>query len=216
MNISKITNSLEIGSFSINQDFLKPKIYKKPKKEILLQSNLININYLISDNELNKKNCHVYFFCVDDEVFKIGASQSSVIDNMNYYVERAISGGFSPTRFTCHMLIYASLKNNKKVKVHAITYDNVNVSIKNLDSETSEDIELSAKNLEAICIKQFLDKNGFYPEWNLQERGQEYPEKIYQLMNSYREFRKNDNHSLTENNNELISHFRRCKDYNLV
>ena len=216
MNISKITNSLEIGSFSINQDFLKPRIYKKPKKEILLQSNLININYLISDNELNKKNCHVYFFCVDDEVFKIGASQSSIIDNMNYYVERAISGGFSPTRFTCHMLIYGSLKNNKKVKVHAITYDNVNVSIKNLDSETSEDIELSAKNLEAICIKQFFDKNGFYPEWNLQERGEKYPEKIYRLMNSYREFRKNKNHSLTENNNELISHFRRCKDYNLV
>ena len=139
-----------------------------------------------------------------------------ILDNMNYYVERAIAGGFSPTRFTCHMLIYGSLKNNKKVKVHAITYDSVNVNIKNLDSETPENIELSAKNLEAICIKQFLDKTGFYPEWNLQERGQEYPEKIYQLMNSYREFRKNDNHSLTEYNNELISHFRRCKDYNLV
>ena len=33
MDISEITNSSEVGSFSINQNFLKPKIYKKPKKE---------------------------------------------------------------------------------------------------------------------------------------------------------------------------------------
>ena len=114
------------------------------------------------------------------------------------------------------MLIYGSLKNKKKVKVHAITYDKVNVSIKTLFSESKENIDLSAKKLEHICIKQYFKKNKNYPVWNLQESGQEYPKEIFQLMNSYREFRKNKNHSLTQDNVELIKKHSFEFDYNSI
>ena len=83
----------------------------------MLQSNLINLEYTTSTEIFSKKNSHVYFFCVNDKIVKIGASESSIKDNMNYYVQRAIEGGFSPTRFMCHMLIYAHLKLQNEIKI---------------------------------------------------------------------------------------------------
>ena len=165
---------------------------------------------------ISKKNSHVYFFCVNDKIVKIGASESSIKDNMNYYVQRAIAGGFSPTRFMCHMLIYANLKLQNEIKIHAITYKNVDVRIKDLDSISQQNVGLSSKDLEQICIKQYYDKYNEYPEWNLQEQSKGYPEEILELINSYREFRKKKKHSLHNNNDELISHFRRCENYNLM
>tara|TARA_B000000565_G_C23640876_1_gene322709 strand:+ start:52 stop:702 length:651 start_codon:yes stop_codon:yes gene_type:complete len=216
MKISEVTNAFEVGKFAINAEFLKSKKYKKKPKKILLQSNLINLEFTIGTEIFSKKNSHVYFFCVNDKIVKIGASESSIKDNMNYYVQRAIVGGFSPTRFMCHMLIYANLKLQNEIKIHAITYKNVDVRIKDLDSISQQNVGLSSKDLEQICIKQYYDKYNEYPEWNLQEQSKGYPEEILELINSYREFRKKKKHSLHNNNDELISHFRRCENYNLM
>ena len=216
MKISEVTNAFEVGKFTINAEFLKSKKYKKKPKKILLQSNLINLEFTIGTEISSKKNSHVYFFCVNDKIVKIGASESSIKDNMNYYVQRAIAGGFSPTRFMCHMLIYAHLKLQNEIKIHAITYKNVDVRIKDLDSISLQNVGLSSKDLEQICIKQYYDKYNEYPEWNLQEQSKGYPEEILELINSYREFRKKKKHSLHNNNDELISHFRRCENYNLM
>tara|TARA_B100001057_G_scaffold396112_1_gene405839 strand:- start:1086 stop:1736 length:651 start_codon:yes stop_codon:yes gene_type:complete len=216
MKISEVTNAFEVGKFAINSDFLKSKKYKKNPKKILLQSNLINLSYIKDKEIISKKNSHVYFFCANDKIVKIGASETSIKDNMSYYVERAIAGGFSPTRFMCHMLIYAHLKLQNEIKIHAITYQNIDVEIKDLDSVSPQNVGLSSKDLEQICIKQYYNKCNNYPEWNLQEQSKEYPEKIFELMNSYREFRKKKKHSLHNNNEELISHFRRCENYNLM
>tara|TARA_B100000575_G_C22867163_1_gene506326 strand:+ start:47 stop:697 length:651 start_codon:yes stop_codon:yes gene_type:complete len=216
MKISEVTNAFEVGKFTINAEFLKSKKYKKKPKKILLQSNLINLEFTIGTEISSKKNSHVYFFCVNDKIVKIGASESSIKDNMNYYVQRAIAGGFSPTRFMCHMLIYAHLKSQNEIKIHAITYKNVDVRIKDLDSISQQNVGLSSKDLEQICIKQYYDKYNEYPEWNLQEQSKGYPEEILELINSYREFRKKKKHSLHNNNDELISHFRRCENYNLM
>ena len=131
MNISDVTNAKKIGEFYINQAFLKTRDYKRPPKIKLLQTNLINLDFASKENIddfLNAKQCHVYFFCCDEIIYKIGGSNSSIIDNLDgYYVNQAISGNFSPSRFFCHMKIFANLKSGKKVDAWVINYENVDV-----------------------------------------------------------------------------------------
>ena len=160
MKISEVTNAFEVGKFAINSDFLKSKKYKKTPKKILLQSNLINLSFIKDKEIISKKNSHVYFFCANDKIVKIGASETSIKDNMSYYVERAITGGFSPTRFMCHMLIYAHLKLQNEIKIHAITYQNIDVKIKDLDSVSPQNVGLSSKDLEQIYLpkNKLIDK----------------------------------------------------------
>ena len=62
MKISEVTNAFEVGKFAINAEFLKSKKYKKKPKKILLQSNLINLEFTIGTEIFSKKNSHVYFF----------------------------------------------------------------------------------------------------------------------------------------------------------
>ena len=216
MNISEVSNAFKVGDFKINNQFLKQRSYKKIPKQPLLQTNLIEIEFTIEKTIKEKKNCHVYFFCVNGIIHKIGGSNMSVEDNLDYYVNQAITGGFSPSRFNCHMLIYGSLKNNKEVSVHAITYDNINAVVKELNGRREHSLGLNSEELERICKNIYKNSQNKYPDWNLQEDGDTYSDDVLALMNSYREFRKNKKHKALESNLDLIAHFRRCEDYNFV
>ena len=220
MNISDVTNAKKIGEFYINQAFLKTKDYKRPPKIKLLQTNLINLDFASKENIddfLNTKQCHVYFFCCDEIIYKIGGSNSSIIDNLDgYYVNQAISGNFSPSRFFCHMKIFANLKSGKKVDAWVINYENVDVFVKNLNDEKKYNVGLNAEELERICKEQHEEFEKKDPEWNLQEDGRSYPKEIQELMDSYKFLRSKKKTKAREDNIELISHFRRCENYNLV
>ena len=53
MKITEVTNSIKVGDFKINRKFLEIKDYKKEKKDPLLQTNLIDIDFS-TENEISK------------------------------------------------------------------------------------------------------------------------------------------------------------------
>ena len=219
MNISYVTNAIKVGDFEINKKFLKPKEYKKKQKEILFQTNLINLRFTLDKDILSKKICHVYFFCCNDKIFKIGGSNSSIEDNLeNFYINQAISGGFSNSRFLCHIKIYTYLKKGYKLSAHAITYDDVKANIKELNKTGSHIVGLDSRSIEGILKDIYFKKEKKYPEWNYQENKKEYSSdvKMYNLMTNYKTLRDKKKSKALLNNHLLISHFRRCKNYNLV
>ena len=222
MKITEVTNSIKVGDFKINRKFLEIKDYKKEKKDPLLQTNLVDIDFS-TENEiskiLKKKICHVYFFCCDENIYKIGGSNSSIKSNLkDYYIDQAISGGFSNSRFFCHLKIYANLKAGKKVTAWVITYNNVDVEVKDLKNKKLYNVGLNAEELERICKEQYHKIEKKDPKWNLQEGGRSYPTDVQKLMDSYKSLRAKKKHKakVVGANRDLLSHFRRCKNYNLV
>ena len=92
------------------------------------------------------------------------------------------------------------------------------MNIKELNKTGSHIVGLDSRSIEGILKDIYFKKEKKYPEWNYQENKKEYSSdvKMYNLMTNYKTLRDKKKSKALLNNHLLISHFRRCKNYNLV
>lgn len=129
----------------------------------------------------------VYFLLADDVIMKIGqtSDKNGIRGCMSWYCNAGFDSTGMP-RFTCSWLIRELLDQGKRVEVALQSQEPMTIQTNGLFSSEYASVQLSAKAMEALCLKQFHDAEGRYPEWNFQERRAEIPSHIYTAYGNYK------------------------------
>lgn len=149
-----------------------------------LHKKLWKIHWLYPKSEIKKDNARIYFIVVNDQIMKIGASESKggIVSTFSFY-ENSLRGSPSLRSFGVHYLITNELMDNNKVQISCKWYDKVKLETPILGLLTNKInyVYPSIKQIEKLHINEFYDIYGFYPEWNFQEQGKMFPKYIRDL-----------------------------------
>ena len=181
MNISEVKKTIRVGEIVMGS-----KKYK-------------GNNYVFYDTALgfiydknfpkklkNKYVALVYIFVVNGIIYKIGQSScktgiSSCIGN---YLK---SGQDDPgiNRFAINWFIRDEIKKGNKVEVFMIYKDLIETEIPGLFEDEINEVAISAKKMEELCLKQYFKREDCYPEWNYQESRRALPSVITSAFGEY-------------------------------
>ena len=159
-------------------------------------NNLIKITNKIDDLELLKSNAgRVYLIVIDEEIVKIGGSESKggILSTFSFYCG-AMAGGPSLRTFGCMYLMREALDQGKKVEIYLIKTTMMPVEVENLTGKVKVMASVSFKYIEDACKAEWLENNEELPAWNFQERAEQWDSNItyYRANRSeYRELIKN-------------------------
>ena len=193
MNISKINKVDKVGHFQL----IKPENTGKFTKKGHLHFAMIEYKRTYKGKrKLSHRALVIYFICVNDEVQKIGYTNSTLTSATSLYGKGAMTGDPGPNRFCLHLEIYKFLKKGKKVDFYCRWFDQKFEAL--LDGVFKNDGKenvlsfLNAVDIENYVKKKFEKSSGL-PEWNLQEQSEGYSrraKKLYGLYNSLPDIRK--------------------------
>ncbi len=128
----------------------------------------------------NKGRC--YFIIVNDTLYKIGYSDcdNGIKGTIDAYRNNGNAGRPSDRTHGIHKLIAIELLKGNKVEFYFTPIKESIVILKTMDGETKniEGVSCSGKILEKENISIFLEKEGKFPIWNLQEAGTAWPKHI--------------------------------------
>jgi len=146
------------------------------------------------DNKVLKDNSgRIYLIISDGIIMKIGGSQSKggIKSTLSFY-QGGMQGGPSIRTYGIHILLKEELEKDKKVEIYMITSQRARMKVKGLFSE--EEMEVSAfKDMEDKCKKDYVEREGTYPPWNFQEKGEPWRQDILQGLNLHDSKRKSLN-----------------------
>lgn len=182
MLINKITDATFVGSI-VESD----KIYKGSKYVLYKKKLKVKYDEKIEANKLHKKCLAiVYFFCVNDKIVKIGqtSGKGGIKDCLNFYCG-AGQDDPGPNRFTINALIREQLKINNKIDLYIKYIEPCKVKIQGINRSHSVFTPVSAKCLEEVHLKDYIELEGRYPEWNYQELGESIPPHIFEKYTFY-------------------------------
>lgn len=175
MQISQVKTAFKIadvefieGSTKLNFNYLK----------ILKDEN----NNLLDQSILTENVARVYLIVVDGEIKKIGGSQDKggIKGTLSIYRDGGVKGRPSIRSFGVWYFLYYTILEGKKIEFYMIYQENFEKEVKGLFGlKKVKNASISYKFIEQCCIEDYLNaKNGKYPEWNVQERGMDWPEEI--------------------------------------
>lgn len=134
------------------------------------------------------KDARVYLIVVDEEIFKIGASESAkgFKETIGAYRNSGNSGNPSDRTYGIHIFVTEQLLLGKKVEFYGYYAEAISQTIPDMNGNKHvKMLTPPAKELEAICIKEYqaFQKNNFgikdaFPVWNLQEAHKKWPDYI--------------------------------------
>lgn len=152
------------------------------------QDNLIQFNKVLTPKEMSNKQGRIYFFVemVDDEITKIlkigkSSDKSGLNGTIGCYVN-ALSGTPGQNRFCMHHMIYDKLKDGFKIKVYVRFVESITKMVNGLFSEVEMEIPLDVTYIEQLCLNDYKELFGNFPDWNFMERGEKLP---IDLMESF-------------------------------
>ncbi len=121
----------------------------------------------------------VYLLISDGVIKKIGYSQDrgGIQGTLTSY-QGGMGGRPSIRTMGIHLLLNAEVELGRNVEVYMILADKQSMKVKGLFGE--KDIPVSPTiEMEGLCKQDYLDREGRYPEWNIQEtQGTEWPDWI--------------------------------------
>ncbi len=162
--------------------------FKIADVEYVENSTKLNFKYLdnltdennkpLPKNILTKNLSRVYIIVVDGEIKKIGASQDKggMKGTLNIYRDGGIKGRPSIRSFGVWYLLYHSIIRGKKIEFYMIYHEDFKSDIKGLFGlHKVGNASISCKLIEECCIKDYRSKETYFPEWNIQEQGMDWP-----------------------------------------
>lgn len=186
MKITEVPNILRVGEIVYSE-----KEYTG-KKHVLYRHPL-KLNYDSNfPKKMRKKHISIcYMFCKNDEIEKIGQSSGTngIEGCMGFYVR---SGQDDPgiNRFAVNWIIREELEKGNKIDLYMIYMDLIEIEVPGLFRPERILTPVSAKGMEQVCLKQYKEVEGCYPEWNYQERQKELPDIIHEVYGQYKIDRK--------------------------
>lgn len=148
---------------------------------------LLSCRWYIDKNIQNQNNSRIYFIVVDDIIKKIGGSgcKGGIKSTLSFY-NSANQGKPSISRFGIQKLIIESLEKNKIVDVYLMFIDSVEINIQGLNEIKKCKVNISFKEMESLCIDDYVKIERCYPEWNYQESGNPWPKVIQESYIKHR------------------------------
>ena len=142
----------------------------------------------IGRNLLRDTRGRCYSIVVDSKIYKIGGSDDAKgIGSIAGYLS---GNGGSPSPRTCgiHYYIAQELFNKHEVSLWCIWAPNVQVNLLGLSTEDNinSSVSIRSKELEKICLENYMERTGRLPRWNMQEAGRsnDWPPIIMKICNS--------------------------------
>lgn len=185
MNISEIEDAIFIGRISNCE-----KSYSGSKP--VFYQNKLKVNYSrdLPKGMVNKHLSIVYFFCVNDVIYKIGqtSGKSGIKGCLGFYCN---AGQDDPgqNRFTINALIRERLGENDKIDVYIKYMEPIEVEVSGIFEIHNIVVPVSAKCLEEVHLKEYRTIMGSNPPWNFQESGVPIPSHINEGFARYRKMR---------------------------
>ncbi|MFN4073762.1 MAG: hypothetical protein ACK4G4_10185 [Thermus sp.] len=170
MNISEVKTAKRVGEF------------------VLVDGSRLGFewDHSFSSNERRSPNPRVYLFTVNGVIYKIGGSESKggILSTLNFYIN-ARSGSPGPSRFVTYGLIFRELSLGNRVEVYLISSPGTRMKVCGL-FDCEEELEVYPfRASERRCLDDYRKKTGEFPPWNFKERGEEYPEDLYNEFLDY-------------------------------
>ena len=165
MNINQVTNAVRFGKFIRNPKSTKANL-------------AIEWDSARSEQELKDDAGRVYILCVNGEIMKIGGSQgkNGIKSTMTFYTG-GNTGKPSIRSFGINLLILREIDKGNLVEVFMISSKQVLAPVKGLFKQVT--LPVSAfKEMESKCVKDFVDSEGCFPDWNYQESGKAWESDI--------------------------------------
>ena len=120
-----------------------------------------------------------YFIVVDDYIYKIGFSDSKGgIRNTWSSYKNGNGGRPSDRTYGIHHFIDKTLIDNKKIEIYFLINNTIKVQVPTMFDYQEVEDSVSGKHIEELCLKQYKEKCGSYPKWNLQENNESWPDWI--------------------------------------
>lgn len=156
-----------------------------------------NLELIRDSSFTDNKDCvYVYYFLVDDEVYKIGQSSAKggfIQGCLSFYL-KAGNDDSGPNRFAINYLIREELAQGKTVEVYVQPFmpaKSPEQTVNGINRQHKLKTKFDAKECEKCCINDYLSSsNNTYPKWNFQEAGLQVPKKVDTAFNQYRTNRK--------------------------
>ena len=163
MNISEVTNAAKVGTIALYNG---------------KANRFWNVIWEPLDT-LSSNDSRVYFFVVNGNIKKIGASEckGGIKSTMLFY-ETGLTGSPSLRSYGIHMLVKEELETGNKVEVYVIWNKPVQVSLNGLIGNHEYYVNPSMRMCEEICKNEYYAKTQSFPEWNFQENCEQFPEHI--------------------------------------
>lgn len=148
----------------------------------------LSCNWYIDKDMQKWDNSRIYFIVVNDIIKKIGGSgcKGGIRSTLSFY-NSANQGKPSISRYGIQKLIIDCLNRGDIVDVYVMFLDPIEVNIQGLNGNKKCKVNLSFKEMESLCIKDYVDINDKFPDWNFQESANSWPKDIQE---SYIEHRK--------------------------
>ena len=153
------------------------------KLEFAYLDKLVDENGKSLPSSILKKNVsRVYLIVVDGIIKKIGASQDKggIKGTFNIYKDGGVKGRPSIRSFGIWYFLYHNILENKKIEFYMIFHDDFESEVKGLfGAHKVSNASISCKLIEECCIKDYLEEeNNVYPDWNVQEKGMDWPNDV--------------------------------------
>lgn len=175
MRIKDITNKVKVCDLILNNNESDRRLW-----DVLW-------NKECSNKLLTQNNGRCYFITVNDEIVKIGYSdcQGGIRSTIEAYKSSGNSGRPSDRTHGIHVLIAEELLKGNEVSFY-FTY-NQKIDFELVLMNGNKKIisqSLSGKTLEVENMAIFIEQEGRYPIWNLQEAGLPWPSYIQESRNA--------------------------------
>lgn len=190
MNIKNVKTAFKVADVVLDKEHHTRKIKFIYPDKIYDESGQELNNKILKDNS-----GRIYLIVSNGVIKKIGGSQSKggIKTTLSFY-QGGLQGGPSIRTYGIHLLMSEELEKGNKVEIYMITSQKAKMKTKGLFDE--EEIEVSAfKDMEDKCKKDYVSKEGAYPEWNFQERHEPWREDILKKLNEHDSKRKSLNRS---------------------
>ena len=185
MNIASISDAIYIGDVAENDRAFSgksPVLYNHSLK--------VRYSHNLEKGFVNRHLSIVYFFCVNDEIYKIGqtSGKSGIKGCMNFY---CVAGQDDPgqNRFTINALMREQIQRGNKVSVYIKFLEPIMVPVPGISKVHHMPAPISAKCLEEVHLQEYREIVGSNPPWNFQESGMPVPAHINEQFASYKQMR---------------------------
>lgn len=126
-----------------------------------------------------KENGRIYLIIIDNEIYKIGSSESKGgIKNTLSSYEFGLGGSPSLRTFGIHLLIQEQLDMNKEIKIYALFVEPIKLKMQGFSTMIEKITFPKIKDMEELCREDYKKVYKKYPNWNFQENNQQFPEHI--------------------------------------
>ena len=129
---------------------------------------------------LTKNYPRVYIIVVDNYIMKIGASQSKngMKQTLNIYKDGGVKGRPGIRSYGVWYLLHKAVSKGKKVEFYMIFHNVFSQNVKGLLGEKEMEVGISSNLIEKCCLEDYKKIEKEYPQWNIQERGEDWSDEI--------------------------------------